>query len=239
MKLAIDNTSERFRAAILNFIRHQKVSVAEGMRIQGRLLAEQIVKFTPPKDKKQGEAAVERDINRVFNPLDPDNFKPSVARLIRSGDWEALQAFIDRIKTGPLVNKRVIAFTAALHRQNQASRGRVHKELPYVTAEVDAVRDYIRSVKKHVGQGRGGWASAVEGLGGKASKWVSRHAGSGELIDRADALSPSIEMINKSEWAKGGDEGRIVQNAIRSRIEKIEKSIAIKQAQAMKKAGIK
>ena len=230
-------TNEKFKDALLSFIRHQGIEFREGLRIQGRLLAEQIIKFTPPKNRAQGNNAVRRDIGRVFNPLNPNKLT-KISRLIRSRDNAALQRFIDGLKDGPLKGKKVISFSPSVHRNMQKSRGRVQTASSFVTPDFDEVKAYIKKIQKNVGQAKGGWAASVNGLGGSVSSWIDRHRGSGSMEDRTNEVPAYITMTNASVWASGGDDGRIVANAIQSRTVRIVKGIQRAQAAALHKAKL-
>ncbi len=52
------------------------------------------------------------------------------------------------------------------------------------------------------------------------TQWVGKHAGSGSFEDRIDS-DGYIQFTNKSRWASGGDEDRIIDNAIKSRTKDI------------------
>jgi hypothetical protein len=237
--------NEPYKNAILKFIDFERVSVAIGLRIQAARLGDRLVKFTPPKSESQGKDAVERDIRRVYGPLDYRKFSDPVRRIIKSRNYTALQKIIDKIKKGPLVGKRVIQFAASLHRAAQDRRGRVKEELQNVTPDFNLVRDYIKRIQKNVGQARGGWAASVFALGRRVNTglgyagWVSRHANAGRVIDDADDLvNPSVTLLNESEWAGSGDQDRVVAGAIRARTRDILSYIAKTQQQNIARAKL-
>lgn len=84
-----------------------------------------------------------------------------------------------------------------------------------VTSE-SAVASYVKEKTKMVGQAKGGWADGFVKLGGKAPGWIGRHRKSGSsIVKTGDKIH--IELTNKSEWAKGGDEKGIIQQSLAGR----------------------
>ena len=58
------------------------------------------------------------------------------------------------------------------------------------------------------------------------------------MEDRTNEVPAYITMTNASVWASGGDDGRIVANAIQSRTVRIVKGIQRAQAAALHKAKL-
>jgi hypothetical protein len=239
MIAAIDTTIPQFNDALAAFIKFERVTIPEGLRTQGRLLGLRLVQFTPPKTRAQGRAAVKRDIQRAVRPLRPAGFRsPEIRRLIRQRDYDGLQSIFERSR-GELKNVRVVRFSSDLHTQARDRRGRVAKDQRQVTPDADELRDYIRTVQAHVGRGKGGWAAGVLDLGGKVSRWIAEHRDAGRFEDHADQIvNAYIRLENKSEWASGGDDDRIVPEAIRSRTRAIRDAIAHAQREALSHARL-
>ena len=87
---------------------------------------------------------------------------------------------------------------------------------------------YIKRVQGMVGQGKGGWAKAFMQLGGRMSSsgWVGKHAArAGAVKTNFTPDKTAIEIINRSQWARGGDEGRIIDSALRMRAESLKQAI--------------
>ena len=133
-------------------------------------------------------------------------------RLIRKRDYEGLQAVFERSGN----RMRVVPIHPALHRDARDRRGRVRKETGIATLDREEVRAYLKRQRNHVGRAKGGWAAAFMTVGGKPSKWIARWATVGRVEDRlTDPVASFIRAENRSEWARQGDDDRIV--AVRSR----------------------
>lgn len=241
MNLTFQSDAKEHSAALLEFARYKRFTTARALRFEGRQLAALLIKLTPPRNRSQGRAAVSRDIRRAVRPLRPQDFdSPKLKALIRARDYAGLQIVFQRIERGEFRNALVKAFDPSLHRDAQKSRGRVLKSTGVVTPDSDLVRDYIKKIQDNVGGGKGGWAESLIHLGGKTAAWISRHRNQGSVEDKADnAVSAYIKMSNESEWAEGGDEDRIVANAIRTRTTAIRTALVKALQQAKQQAGLK
>ncbi len=220
MKLSLESNAPEYSHALTEFIRFYAVEIPKGLRYQGRLLAQELIKKTPPDTRAQGRRAVERDIQRAVRPLRPQDFSSKDIRaLIRKRDYDALETVFSRFPdSSDLHNVSVVPFHRELHAQVRDRRGRVKNFQRRVTPDADRVKEYIAEMKGHVGQAKGGWAASLIALGGRPAAWIAQHAGSGRFEDHADSIvNQYIQMTNESEWAGGGDEDRVVANSLRSR----------------------
>ena len=209
-------------------------------RKQGKLLCQRIITgpkgasgrrgiATPPDSQKQGEAAVKRDIYRAVFPIKGKGFRDIRARkrvdeAVAKHEYEALQAMARNGLFGPgVVNAKVQPFSPEMHTSQRKSRGRVWntkgKDYKFATPNTDTLADYVKTTQGHVGQAKGGWVASLIRLGGRVAGWISRHERSGTYND---GLVPGNKdvffiMINRSKWAQGGDEDRIIQQALANR----------------------
>ena len=193
------------------------------LTVQGRLLAQQCQKFTPPENQAQGKTAVARDLTRIFRPISADTFdEAKMKRIVREDKraaWDAAAKFFQ----GSLRGTHARAFDPAYHEQNRNRRGRVGKVAESVTLgqEAKKARAYIKQVQNRVGWARAGWNVGIVGLGGRVpQQWVARHGvARGTLVDGRNSSDPFIQVGNDTGWAKyNGDEGnRILRNAIAAR----------------------
>lgn len=240
MRLSLTSGNQKAETAFADFIRYSRMEIPQGLRFQGRQMASLLIKLTPPRNRSQGRKAVQRDIRRAVRPLRYQDFdNKTVKEAVRSRNYEALRAIFAR-SSGVLHNAQVEAFTPELHRKAQDRRGRVRRWKRVVTPDADAVKFYIASVQHLVGQGKGGWAAALMDLGGKPAQWIANHAESGTIEDKADnPVSAYILMTNRSRWASGGDDDRIVENAIKTRTDAIKTYITERQAVAASRSGLK
>lgn len=236
--------SAPFVAAMSAFFKHSKMSIVEGWRYQGRLLFERIMNWrggaiaTPPKTLTQGKKAVQRDIYRAVFPLRAEAFtdvkmRKRVRSVIDKGDHVALQEMARKGVFGIGLKKAFVArFSPKMHQSQRRSRGRVtgnsnRKNYVYATDDVDQLKAYSEKVQSRVGQGKGGWASALIKLGGKPAAWIAKHVRQGTCEDRLHPANKRLSFagINQSAWASGGDEDRIIGMAMEGRAMAIVKDL--------------
>jgi hypothetical protein len=237
MKFSVDSNVPEYGHALGEFIRFYAVSIAQALRYQGKLLAQELIKKTPPDTRAQGRHAVERDIKRAVRPLRPQDFKSKKIRsLIRKRDYQALEAVFRRFPdSSDLRNVSVVPFDPKLHTEIRDRRGRVKKFQRKATPDYNEVREYIAHTQSHVGQAKGGWAASFIGLGGRPAAWIAQHASAGSFEDHAgNPLLDYIQMTNRSEWAGGGDEDRVIENSLRSRSIAMLNALARAQDNALK-----
>ena len=87
---------------------------------------------------------------------------------------------------------------------------------------------YIKRVQGMVGQAKGGWAASFMRLGGRMSigGWVGKHAArAGRIRTNFSPDKVAIEMVNRSQWANGGDENRIIASSLNMRAKSLEQAI--------------
>ena len=224
--------------------------IVTAWRFQAKLIAERLIggigggstwnRATPPGTRKQGENAMQRDIKRAVAPLSGDGFrdiklKKRITVAVREGDIAALQTMVrNGIFGSALVSAKVLPagneYTA--HNNSRRSRGRVTEKQPKFAVPGDAyLKKYIADGKQAVGEGKGGWVASLNALGGSCGDWISRHKKSGTCEDHLNYLSGlsdklSFKMINRSKWASGGDEDRIIDTVLGDRAEAIKADIA-------------
>ena len=215
MNVSVQVNTDAFNDAVRRYVKAVGVALPQAMRTQARLLFGRIIQRTYPKTRAQGRKAVARDIGRAVRVLRPQEFdSKSIRRLIRKRDYEGLQAVFKRSGN----QMQVVPFHPALHQDARDRRGRVRKETGIATLDREEVRAYLKRQQDHVGRAKGGWAAAFQAAGGKPSEWISRWAAVGLVEDRlADPVASFIRAENRSEWARYGDEDRIVSNALQSR----------------------
>jgi hypothetical protein len=221
------------------------LDIIEAWRRQGKLIAERLIggsgssiwnRATPPGTRKQGEEAMARDIKRAIFPLKADGFrdiriKKRVRNLVAGGDVPALQAMVSAgafgaenagLKVIPTGNE----FTA--HQASRKSRGRVPEKSKKFAVPGDAyLKAYIRDTRGAVGQGKGGWAASLIELGGTCPNWIARHVRAGTFVNnlKRGAERVGFSLINRSKWARGGDEDRIIDTVLGDRADAIKKDI--------------
>ena len=87
-----------------------------------------------------------------------------------------------------------------------------------------------------VGQAKGGWAASLRRLLGKPAAWYAKHEKSGAFVDNLHNTSkPEFTGINRSAWARGGDQDRILGMAMEGRAMAMTKDIERMLANEWKK----
>lgn len=188
---------------------------------QGQLLAEHCMRLTPPKSAAQGRKRVQRDLEKIFHPVDPAGLdSPSLRKLVYRGDAPGWEAFARNVRKGPLAGTVAVTPDAALHQANRDSRGRARRtNMVTLWPQRGALKALINAAKERVGWGKGGWLRGYLALGGRrAPDWVLRHgAVRGVFVDGRSAERPAIEVRNDTGWGRSGESQRIVGNALAAR----------------------
>lgn len=243
-----------FNRAIDAFAKANRKSRIEAFTIQIRLLFGRLINWrgnaiaTPPKTQAQGKKAVKRDIYHAVFPLRAEGFndvklRKRVRTAIEKGDHVSLQALAKAGALGRQVKNAFVAkFDPVMHQSQRRTRGRVRsqgKDYKFATDDVEKLKAYVEKTQGMVGQGKGGWAAAFIHLGGKPAQWIARHAKAGTFSDR---LLPSLAKfsftgINRSAWASGGDEDRIIDWAMEGRAAAIMKDLERRMEKDWKRAA--
>src|SRR5579884_778173 len=242
MELSVTTNSPEYRNALIKWMATFGKNARESIKVQGRFLGERLIAFTPPRNQKQGRDRVRKDIQKIIMGIDDEQFDK--IHYVLKGDTNIVRAFVNKQGVVYGVDKQNYMPNATaedlskFHQAQRDQRGRVSeagqktrdigrwKFITMLVAPQGVVADYIATVSDRVGRGRGGWAEGVLRLKGKVAQWVAVHARTaGEFRDFSESPNPSIEFVNKSEWASGGDQDRIMENAINARIRDINASI--------------
>ena len=181
MKLTFQMNEARYRDVLNRYVQDLKADADKLLREEMRLLLRDMIKFTPPKNKKQGAKAVEADIQKAVGLLDQDSFARAkeevrlpMRELIRRKDNETLQA---ALRSMDKHNWIVKPFDKTDHTRVRNAYGRVRRKTYVMTTDRVAYRRYVREVKARVGLAKAGWIKAAEGVGLTLPGWIRRHAG--------------------------------------------------------------
>jgi hypothetical protein len=236
--LTIDTT--RLNARIFELrdaFEGQGADVSTIFEDESRLFLKQVIRLTPPKTRQQGEAAVARDLMKIFTPVNEE-----MLNLIGSEHGVSnIDAWIASADGTPKhLNWRKIDPTgdgmAAFHNRNRDSRGRTYslkrqKEqgtwyAPYVVSFEDMAR-YRDKIKSHVGRRKAAWAKSFTALGGKVSSWFDpdKKGLRGEFHNSTNPQHPSITMINRAPGI--GQDLHFIRGAVRVRQQAIMRRIRL------------
>lgn len=229
------NTAE-FSRQIGEIVRVTGKEAGEVVREEAGLFTKDVVKFTPPfgsapstesfgAQRKVGEAAVERDIKRVFTWLDlskinSEGVRKRLEELARAGDVDGIKDVLKGCRIP--VNTVLLEVNERVHDFARGSRGRVQKWKRIWVVRSRGIAAYIRKKKADVGKSKAGWVAAAQKFGVKLPSWITRHgAGGGSVRDESKhATEPKITITN--HHGSGGPETRIVERAMKNRVRNIK-----------------
>ncbi|WP_395753325.1 hypothetical protein [Prosthecobacter sp.] len=160
-----------------------------------RLIAWNLAHNTQPygmdlATKKQGEAAVLRDVGRVYSTATAifkklqETGQVKVARewykLVKIGGYDRAEKLL-KTQSIPERNTPIFApLEPALHQQARDGRGRVSRHRPaQILPDAKELRTYGAQRKALVGFGKAGWITAGSSLGSitRVPAWITRHKG--------------------------------------------------------------
>lgn len=203
---------------------------------EGRRFVQQVIRLTPPRNKKQGEDAIRRDLMKIFTPVTDEllNTVGSQHGLSAVDVWitaaDGRRINLDWKKIDPTGSGM-----AGFHHKNQNARGRtsdLKKDAgdkwfaPYVVSFEDFAT-YRDRILARVGRRKAAWAKSFIGLGGSVATWIRRHVGEskGQFIWQKDPHKPSITMVNFSRGIR--DDEHFIRGTLRVRTEAIQRRIKL------------
>ena len=218
---------------------HQDAS--DVVRDEARLFlkAAMNVQNTPPKNKDQGQRAVERDVRNIFGIVS-DGMAAQVASdfgtehiqhwITSPSDhkdryqlqWDKID--LNGVGMAAYHKSKINPDTGHTYRERIGKHGAIWTE-KYVVAD-SAFRRYLKEVWKRVGTMKSAWATSFVQLGGKVPSWISNNIarGKGEYRNTlSDAKHPTVTMTSRADGVL------LTANQIRSivnfRIRQIESRI--------------
>lgn len=219
-----------------------------------------IVDITPPasagvfgvKAKKQGEAAVARDIYRVYatasqamqaiKAVDPEAAKTFWA-LFRTGDYTAAGEILRNLGGRPFQVARSFApfDNGVLHQRFRGKKGRITRNrVTVVVTDAAELRTYVKKMQGRVGLLASGWLEAANELGVRLPAWVSRHGqGHGGVSIELGADKMMIVISNKVKYGAANDLQRRVDYVMKYRKAALKRRLPYVIKAALKKAGFR
>jgi hypothetical protein len=211
------------------------------------LMAESLVKHTPPKNSSEGKGAVERDINKVWQKNEwfteqfsfvNEKLDKRVKDAVRAKDTFTLEGIFRR---SPRLRKlQIEPFRKDRHQRNDRGRVRAREANFFPVADQSQTKKYLAEEKKHVGKAKSGWAPALSALGGKVPSWVNKGGGNGSIKDNSRATkNPSITLINSVPYIAGlNSRLNIVGRSIAGRAKALKTRIGAVLRESRKKSGL-
>jgi len=237
MSMTIEIDARGFNQAVRDLVANVDKDAKTVMKEEMGLLVQRCIELTPPPHGRGGEAAVSRDIQKVFMSIsdmeeiagsEQSTFEDWIKRvknpklkarlevILATGDLAAMEAFLRN--TAFQRYTIAVGVDPAAHQSQRNRRGRVGKVKNRIALfRHETLKPYIKLVMAHVGRAKAGWMAAADRFGTRAiPAWVRRH---GTKDGRATIQeSPGkivLEAVNSNKAIGSLDaEARIVQNAI-------------------------
>lgn len=253
----IDADLRNWEAAVVKWAVATRTDIAEALRIQAKRTTGLVVRMTPPMkslaalepwgtQKRLGEAAVERDVKRLFTPLDEvagsiknPALKERMEEAVAARDMPSVFALMNVLKMPQDVVRQP---TEALHNRWRDNRGRVRRQRSrYLVISRGAVNAFVRMKKRLVGRAKGGWAAAANVLGVALPAWIKRHPEQGAILDEADKRDdPSITIRNTVSYMQRLEaDVRFVRLALKNAALRMEGELKKRAEAAWRKANEK
>jgi len=199
------------------------------VRDESRRLVQQIMRFTPPKDRRQGEQAIERELGSLFSEAAPMTIDEigskhglrQIDAFLTKKDGTKLPIHWDNLDPMGQNMQRY-------HHHYQNRRGRVPINVSgntlgdwraRVVIPIGSKQAYIDKIKKRVGRWKASWAKLATELGLSVPSWISGHLPSPHAIGDISGLNDSaFPVITLGSRAPGvGSQADKVRAALRVR----------------------
>jgi hypothetical protein len=227
VSLDVTRLNEDLRA----FVASTGRDLARAIRDQARLLTRDLIGGTPPfgkhafrrssndlgagesynEQRKIGEAAVRRDVRRVFQPFakyaayvgkkfNNPKLEQYLLKLGRQSDTDQIQRIFKKWMWHPKIKTTA---TRPDHIARRDRRGRVKRATNTFILDERSRVNYEKKAITSVGKAKAGWLEAAKALGlGGIPNWISRHNSPGLFQDAtAHFANPSVTIGNLVEYA--------------------------------------
>lgn len=209
---------------------------------EARLFLKQVISFTPPKNRAQGENKVKGDVGKLFSPVEE-----SYAEYVANGGYrvhpqstgnENIDLWLHNHVTGTSYEVKWDKLDvrgegmSEYHAKSRDINGRVSGRrkwgFKYIVGD-NAFASYLKKVQARVGMMKAGWVFSFYEVGGKVQNWIERHLSNKSLGKCFNDLSipgePSITIHNSAPGIMSQE--RIVLQAFRARRESMTRRIKL------------
>jgi hypothetical protein len=194
---SVEVNVDRFKEAFARFQSTSKRSVAQNLRQQGKLLAVDIAKRTPPGDfqatgwkRIAGERAVKADLAKIMRPWKWADARTDVRSIHEKYRQKRGKVHTDLRKSG--TGKTRDGKDIKIGSKDRDGRYRV---------DAQTLQAYIQTVQKRVGYMAAGWAKAAQFLGASIPGWITRHSAPGAGTVRIRGEDIELEMTNAAVYS--------------------------------------
>lgn len=166
--------------------------------------------------KKMGQAAVGRDINRVYASLAMacreirQQAGPKASKafygMMQRGEFDRAEDFLRRLNISVSRLQVQPWDSGRRHQQMRTRTGRINRGVkPVVIDNVEPLKAYIKRHKDNVGHTKSGWTNAARQIPGvkgltKIPQWIRKQRGPGSGIDGTRTENPFIQLNNNVPW---------------------------------------
>jgi hypothetical protein len=255
-ELSLHVEDAKFQAALRDLAVATRKPYSEVIKRNARLIGVNLAFQTQPfgdnsSAKEKGEAAVRRDMKRVFADA-PDTYKvlwavdKEMAKAfylaMLKKDWPEAQRILQASSTR-WRNVELSAFDSSHHRRSRNRRGRVSRHVPaqIITTGGKKLDAYTAQKVRMVGYGKAGWAAATMRLSGNTRgipQFVTRHKNKapGSARDLTNAiLNPHAVLVNEVPYVNTICPPSQIANALNIQREKMMASIEKELSKAAQK----
>lgn len=220
MNLDIKIDTRALESKLYLLAREARVAPGVVIKEESRLIAQALVKLTPPANQTQGRNAVKGDFARAVGILDSNSFarakedvRLNMRELIRRKDNETLQDALRAMDSRSWVVKR---FDPKDHIGRRNRYGRVRRPSFVLTTDAAAARRHLREMLARVGWSKAWLANVLTATGGSVANWFGKHAArAGYVIANFGEGSPGIRATATN--IKIPNYQRMVDGAVRNR----------------------
>ncbi len=241
--LVLDVEIVEFQRALVRLADITGKNLGSVVKQNSRLIAWNLANNTQPygmslAEKKQGEAAVLRDVGRVYSSA-AQTFKA----LEDNGHGDMAKAWYKLVKIGGYGQAEKLLKGTTLKDRNapifapldpgfhkkarNGSRGTVSRHrAAQIVPDSKQIREHAKTKKQLVGFGKAGWITAGSALGGirQVPAWITRHRGTapGTAADHSGRKDdPFVTMVNAVRYASKILPDFMVADALRMQREKM------------------
>lgn len=219
MNLSIEVDTASLENKLYLLAKEARVTPAQVIKEEARLVTENIIRLTPPKTNAQGRAAVKKDFSKAVGILDSDSFgrakqdiRERMRALIKRKDNVAIQEAMRKMDGRPWIVK---PFFPSDHTTRRNKRGRVTQKSFVSTTDAGKAKKYLRELLGRVGWAKGAWVAALIATGGRAPNWYGRHASASGYALANFGENPSVSATARN--IKIPNYQRMVSAAVRTR----------------------
>jgi|688.fasta_scaffold210893_3 hypothetical protein len=239
--IEIEARTKDLEMALARLASAARVDYGQVVKQEAQYLLQTLLKFTPPKSRPQGNAAVARDMNNLTTPFahryfqerqTEGGFYKSIARYVRTRESGKLQALFNNANLKGFYGLQLLTTKQEIlniHKQRRNNRGRVEsgkKQYASYIADAKAVRKEIQS---RVGWTLSGWVPAAKATGARYLKFSDRF-GAKSGTQSSNFNTPNPFIIGRNFNVKIPNYQSKVTSALRSRtgttVKKLERVLA-------------